>query len=211
MKINLVDQNTHMCAAWNRTFKTVYENDMDAINIYHGDFFDPETDAVVSPANSFGFMDGGLDYYISTTLGWHVQQRVQKEIVKNFNGELLVGQALSVLTHKSMDDDPPIKYVISAPTMRVPMILGTNTVNVYLATKAALIEAKKIGANTVTFSGMGTGVGQVPYSICAHQMRVAYDEVIGEENMFPLSWDQAQKMHRLLYGDISNKDLQKYM
>lgn len=34
---------------------------LDFVKIHRGPIFDVKCDAVVSPANSFGFMDGGID------------------------------------------------------------------------------------------------------------------------------------------------------
>jgi len=83
--------------------------------------------------------------------------------------------------------------------MRVPMILD-NSVNVYLATRAVFLLLKnesRIG--TVTISGMGTGVGRVPYNVCAKQMRKAYDDVILGLSKFPNGWEEAQSNHRNLF------------
>ena len=71
-------------------------------------------------------MDGGIDLLYSHRLGWHVQERLQKLIKEKYHGELLVGQAEIVET-----DNQQIPFVISAPTMRVPMILK-DSVNPYL-------------------------------------------------------------------------------
>ena len=42
--------------------------------ISEGDIFEggPEADAIVSPANSFGFMDGGIDMVYSRHFGWQM-------------------------------------------------------------------------------------------------------------------------------------------
>ena len=48
-----------------------------------GDITQIECDAMVSPANSFGFMDGGLDYALSERFGWDLEKRLQK-IIKDF-------------------------------------------------------------------------------------------------------------------------------
>ena len=45
--------------------------------ILTGNITELAVDAVVSPANSFGFMDGGIDLHYSTVFGWHVQERLQ--------------------------------------------------------------------------------------------------------------------------------------
>jgi hypothetical protein len=61
--------------------------------------------------------------------------------------------------------------------------------------------------NTVTISGLGTGVGRVEYDVCAKQMRQAYDDVwLGLYQPLP-TWWQTQKTHQELYTDTF-RDLQ---
>ncbi len=197
MKIQLVDRNKEMCEQW-----SYYFHDCSDVLIHCGEFFSLKTDCVVSPANSFGYMDGGLDLAISKKLGWQVQDKLQKQIQEKYFGELLIGQAELIET-----DNEEVPFCISAPTMRVPLIL-TNTVNVYLAAKAIfylLKKEKKI--NVITISGLGTGVGKVPFDICAKQMRQAYNDVWLNNYEFPNSWHQAQKQHQLLYTN-NYRDLQ---
>jgi O-acetyl-ADP-ribose deacetylase (regulator of RNase III) len=206
MQIILADLQTPVIAAWNTAFATAAD-----VRIHHGSIFEVDADALVSPANSFGFMDGGLDYLISEFFGWHVQERLQSVIRAKHHGELVVGAAEIVAT-----DHLHIPYVISAPTMRVPMILGRDTVNIYLATRAVLLLIKfgrfADGApiadvvKSVVFSGLGTGVGRVPPFICARQMRQAVEDV-NSASPFPESWGEAQRRHQLLYSD-GFRDLQ---
>lgn len=204
MLIQLVDRNPEMIAEWSKKFEGC-----DDVVIYLGDFFSPETDCIVSPANSFGFMDGGLDGVITRRLGRQTQINVQDHISKTPMNELLVGEAILVETGNA-----EIPYCISAPTMRVPMILD-GTPNVYLASKAIfnlLLDIKNVGLpiSKITMSGLGTGVGRVPFDICANQMKMAYDEVwLGHYGM-PKTWFEAQQRHQMLYHtDINNiRDLQ---
>lgn len=182
------------------------------VSVYHGSIFDVDADALVSPANSFGFMDGGLDYMISEFFGWHVQDHLQTIIKDKFHGEILVGAAEIVAT-----DHSKVPYVICAPTMRVPMILGSESVNAYLATRAALLLIKhgkfddgtpvREKVRSVVFPGMGTGVGQVPPEICARQMKQAINDV-NLHYEFPKSWRDAQIRHQLLYSE-DYRDLQR--
>jgi hypothetical protein len=51
--------------AWHKAFQGV-EN----VQIHQGSIFDVSADALVSPANSFGFMDGGIDAQYSQAFGW---------------------------------------------------------------------------------------------------------------------------------------------
>lgn len=197
MKIQLIDRSEEMCQQWRIQFK-----DCDDIVVHQGDFFSLKADCVVSPANSFGYMDGGLDLAISKKIGWQVSKKLQKQIQEKYFGELLVGQAELVET-----DFPEIPFCISAPTMRVPLILK-ETVNVYLASKAVFALLKKENRiETVTMSGLGTGVGKVPYDICAKQMKQAYDDVWLDKYVFPNTWHEAQTRHQLLYSN-QFRDLQ---
>jgi O-acetyl-ADP-ribose deacetylase (regulator of RNase III) len=197
VKLHLVDVNPAMVFAWEIAFRGV-----PAIEIFHGSIFDTDADAIVSPANSFGFMDGSLDLAISRYFGWHVQERLQALIREQHDGELLVGCAEVIETNHAA-----VPFVISAPTMRVPMYLGPQSVNPYLASRAALRAATRHGGiRAVAFSGMGTGVGQIPVDICARQMRQAYDDVFSVAR-FPESWVAAQVAHQHLFTD-SVRDIQ---
>lgn len=177
--------------------------DLPFVTVHRGSILDVRCDAVVSPANSFGFMDGGIDMFYSQCFGWGVQERLQRAIQTRHHGELLVGAAEIVETAH-----PDIPYLIAAPTMRVPMILR-DSVNPYLAARAVLLmirhgvfsEGTHAGepvadfVKTVAFPGLGTGVGQVGPVTCANQMREAIDTVILENVSFPSSWADASSQH----------------
>lgn len=60
--------------------------------------------------------------------------------------------------------------------MIVPMDIS-NTINVFLSTRASLQEAKEQKFDSVAISAMGLGVGKVDPEICAKQMFEAYKEV----------------------------------
>ena len=151
-----------------------------------------ECDAVVSPANSFGFMDGGLDYALSERFGWDLEQTLQKQIKELPEGELLVGRALILET-----GDRKIPYLISAPTMRIPTNFNIDTsINAYLAMKAVLINAVKDDRiNSVAIPGLCTGVGRMQPIIAARQMYQAYKEIILGEKMDFSDFGAAQKYH----------------
>jgi O-acetyl-ADP-ribose deacetylase (regulator of RNase III) len=44
-------------------------------------------DAIVSPANSFGLMDGGFDAALTKFFGGYLQSAVQERIIKEYSGE----------------------------------------------------------------------------------------------------------------------------
>lgn len=172
MKYILCDTNQELCKEWILAFK-----DVEDVAVISGSIFDLKVDALVSPANSFGFMDGGLDYLISENMGWDIEKNLQQKINDEYNGELLVGQACVIPTTHT------IPFVISAPTMRVPMFIDRKSINVYLASKAIFNCVNNWNAtneqqiNTVAIPGLGTGTGRVPYDICAKQMLKAYLDV----------------------------------
>ena len=172
-----------------------------------------DVDAVVSPANSFGFMDGGLDAHYLATFGPHVQHAARSAVLYRHDGELPVGVADIVSTgHQS------IPYLIIAPTMRVPMQLPPDTVNPYLAARAVLrlIERGKLpegpGAGTpvrdvvrrIAIPGLGTGVGRVAPDTCARQIQAALRWACGQITL-PQSWADASYDHQLLYTDTPGR------
>jgi O-acetyl-ADP-ribose deacetylase (regulator of RNase III) len=190
--------------------------DLSEVVVHRGSILDLDVDAVVSPANSFGFMDGGIDHRYSHHFGWDLQRRLQEQIQTRHYGELLVGAAEIVETGNMR-----IPFMIAAPTMRVPMILS-ETINPYLAARAALLlikhgtftvgslagEPVAAAVTSIAFPGLGTGVGRVDVNVCAKQVRAAIEEVVLAKHTFPHSWQHAQERHQLLYADRT-RDLQR--
>jgi O-acetyl-ADP-ribose deacetylase (regulator of RNase III) len=187
-----------LAVAWRRECGS-----LEGVEMHFGSIFDVQCDALVSPANSFGFMDGGIDALYTDRFGWEVQARLQRRIASRHHGELLVGAAEIIET-----GHPPTPFLIAAPTMRVPMVLGSRTVNPYLATRAVLLlvehgsfsDGSRIADRvcSIAFPGMGTGVGRVPAAVCARQMRKAIEE-LRSGFTFPDSWAEASERHQLLY------------
>ena len=121
-----------------------------AIIIERGDLTQIDCDAIVNPANSFGYMGGGVAGAIKRIGGYDIE----KEAVSK--APIDVGRAVAT-TAGSL----PCKYVIHAPTMKQPaMKIGVE--NVKLATKAALELGVELNLKSIAIPGMGTGVGRVP-------------------------------------------------
>src|SRR5215470_5132076 len=87
-KILLVDRLQLLVDRWKEQF-----SDCPAVDALSGDYFQRPADAIVSPANSFGIMDGGLDLAIRDQLGFLVESKVQELIDAKYHGELPVGCA----------------------------------------------------------------------------------------------------------------------
>jgi O-acetyl-ADP-ribose deacetylase (regulator of RNase III) len=172
LRILLRDRNEGLAVAWREHFRGI-----DAVEASTGDIFGVQADAIVSPANSFGFMDGGIDFAYSEYFGWDLGERLQALLRAEYDGELPVGQAVIVPTNHAT-----IRYLVSAPTMRIPMPVA-DTLNAYLAFRAALgavrdFNAANAGAiRSLMCPGLATAIGRMPYDRCARQMRVAYDNI----------------------------------
>ena len=180
------------------------------VSVYEGSILDLACDAIISPANSFGFMDGGIDQTYTAHFGEEVQTRVRENILYQHQGELLVGAATIVPT-----GNPHIPHLIAAPTMRVPMWLGEETVNPYLATRAVMLlvregrftsgphigEPVKDHVKRLALPGMGTGVGGVPFAISARQMVRAIAQFRDGPYRLPTSWAEASEDHIRLYSE----------
>lgn len=170
LQIKLVYIEEELGNAWINDFA-----DCPNVTILKDNILETECDAIVSPANSFGFMDGGLDLHISEKFGWHLQDELQAKIANLDEKELLIGKSITLAT-----GNEKIPYLISAPTMRVPMSFNIATsVNAYLAMKAILIACKNNETiKTVAIPGLATGCGRMPFHIASNQMFLAYDEII---------------------------------
>lgn len=169
-KIILVDVQKELCEHWTEFFQGRSE-----IDIHNGYFQEvKEYDCLVSPANSFGLMDGGIDLAIRNYFGMKIQYNVQRIIQKDYYGEQPVGTSIIVDTEH--EEHP---FLAHTPTMRVPIDIS-KTDNVYNAMFAMLRaianfnKTSKFRINTVLCPGLGTATGRVPLKEAARQMFVAY-------------------------------------
>lgn len=168
IEIHLCALDPAMAEAWSRHFGSKA-----GVTIHEDDILTRRADAILSPANSFGFMDGGIDLAYSHFFGWDLQDQLQERLRREYAGELPVGGAVIVSTHHRT-----IPYLVSAPTMRVPGNIA-DTVNVYLAFRAALLAAKAFKEiKSLLSPALGTGVGSMPIERAARQMYAAYAEVV---------------------------------
>jgi O-acetyl-ADP-ribose deacetylase (regulator of RNase III) len=163
----------------------------DFVTVTRQDIMSIDAEALVSPANSFGFMTGGIDLHYRNYLGQSIEDDLRRDIDLNFCHELLVGQATSVkvfnppqlLKVRTLETLVKYKYMIAAPTMRVPENVS-HTINAYLATKAALIEASRIKVSSIVFPGLGTGTGGMLPEDCAKQVNAAINYVLVEKRIY---------------------------
>jgi O-acetyl-ADP-ribose deacetylase (regulator of RNase III) len=180
-KVFLRDVSPELVKFWKKYFRCL------DVDISQGDIFDIKADAIVSPANSFGFMDGGIDLAYRNKFGLPIEKLVQKTIKARYYDELPVGQALAIPTRNK-----DIPNLIVAPTMRIPMVVD-NTLNPYYAFRAALLTAKEHSITSLLCPGLGTGAGKACPEMVARQMFVAYFNVVLE--IGPVKFEHIQKQN----------------
>jgi O-acetyl-ADP-ribose deacetylase (regulator of RNase III) len=166
LRLILIDLEPGIVREWERWFARFPE-----VEILEGDLTEAAADAYVSPANSYGWMDGGIDRALRERFAaGDIERRVQ-EAIAEVGGRLPVGMAMVVETG---DDETP--YLISAPTMETPSDVS-HTDHAYRAMKAlleAIQEYSEVGS--VAIPGLCTGVGCMSAADSARQMSAAYAE-----------------------------------
>src|SRR5580704_13695059 len=110
MELHLVDRSPDLVREWQRAFREFPE-----VIIEIGDILQLAHTALVSPANSYGYMNGGIDLAYRTFFGIEIERAVQTKITQEVGPYLPVGQAILVETGHAR-----IPYLISAPTMFLP-------------------------------------------------------------------------------------------
>ncbi|CAB9515728.1 Macro domain [Seminavis robusta] len=185
--------NQSLRDAWAKTF-----SDIDGVNVAeNGDLFQNPATALVSPANSYGYMDGGIDAFFTPALGYDVEEQLQNKMSELGRYKTEIGDALLLPVIQSSNDNKVYwDYWISAPTMVTPMVLKKKSRNAYLAFRAVLRVVQKHNQTagekhqtpitSVGVPGLGTGIGAMDPMESARHMREAYDEVIlGKEPQEP--------------------------
>ena len=169
-KLYLIDSKTELCDKWKQVFSSYPE-----VEVLQGDYFQQSADAIVSPANSFGIMDGGLDLAIRNELGFQIETDIQEVILNKYHGEMPIGSAEIINTSHNK-----WSYLIAAPTMRIPENIAF-TLNAYISFRAILIAINNFNESkpnrpitSLVCSGLGTGIGSLEPVKCAAQMRAAY-------------------------------------
>jgi O-acetyl-ADP-ribose deacetylase (regulator of RNase III) len=166
MRLHLVDADEKVATALREAFRHYPE-----VAVEHGDLLAVAWNTVVSPANAYGFMDGGIDAVFRRFFGAVVEDRVRAAIGERPEGFLPIGASLVVQTWNQR-----IPYLIVAPTMLAPEPIDNQ--NCYRAMRAVLRIAaiqEDVG-RAVYCPGLGTGIGRVPPADAAQEMAQAYSD-----------------------------------
>ncbi|MBU6283857.1 macro domain-containing protein, partial [bacterium] len=171
VKVSLVDVNPKMVAAWREVFE-----DNPEVSIHQGSMLAQAVSAWVTPTNTRGSMDQGLDGLVRQHLGPAIQTRVQQAIATQFRGQLPVGCATCVET-----GCPQPRFLISTPSFASAAETVSDGLTVALAGAAALqaaeMQNRRVPGSIVTLAlpGLGANTGRLPVETCADLFWTAYD------------------------------------
>lgn len=131
--------------------------------------------AFVSPANSLGFMDGGIDDVLRQMFPW--AEVGVRTLIREFGYTTRRGRPylpIGTACSQMVGSDTAL---ISAPTMFLPQDVS-QTRNAYWAMMAALVAAAKLpdDIHTIVVPSLCCGWGRMLPSVAASQMRAAYDD-----------------------------------
>lgn len=180
-------------------YKDLFGDEMkDIFTFMVGDVREVQADVYISPANSFGFMDGGIDLLYAKMFP---EAPCYLRKLRGQGFELLVGQAMWLKT----DSNPHhhgymAERLMMVPTMRLPNTYLPGTVNVYLAAKALFALAND-PIISYAIPGLGTACGGLSAKVSAKQVRHAYNEVVLRQTpQFP-HWTVAKAYEKYLASD----------
>lgn len=155
-----------------------------------------ENTAFVSPANSLGFMDGGIDLAYSRVMFPGVEARVKARIRRlgmctslgryyNRIGSAVVVPCIDQLNPDPQNPSKPQSALISAPTMFLPHDVS-GTQNAYHAMMASLCAFAKYrethpDMQTLVCPALCTGYGKMPPALAAKQMHDAYVDFVAKK------------------------------
>jgi O-acetyl-ADP-ribose deacetylase (regulator of RNase III) len=229
MRLTLVDnQGTLATAAaecgWASEIEVLQHTDVRDVPLAAGTAF-------VSPANSLGFMDGGIDFVYSRLMFPQLEPCVKRAIADDAASTagtstagtstagphgcavsrlgrpyLPVGRALVVPAPGA-----PGVSVVVAPTMLMPQdVRGTR--NAYYAMRAACTAARAAGGVTrLVTPGLCTGCGMVPAIEAVTDMRDAYHDFLLEgteqDRPWPATHDQIMQEQPHWYENTEFVDI----
>ncbi|TBU22315.1 macro domain-like protein [Dichomitus squalens] len=201
VKFILFDISPKLVSAWNESFPNLVSKDvLENITIKGASLEDLNMpfDTVVSPANSFGRLDGSFDQVLSDWIAPEddndaLTHAAQAVLYARWRGYAPAGTCTLVPLGKTKcaNNKLGVRHVALCPTMRIPESVRWHKEVVYNCVWSLLVEidnhneaiaedsegAARRGLReieTVAMTGLATGVGRVPVDMCARQMALAF-------------------------------------
>lgn len=197
MKIYLLDIDKSMTDEWEKEFGNDYGIEIVNDNFKHFMDTHEDIDGIVSPANSFGIMDGGYDKAIINYLGENAQTNVYTILDLLFDGYQPIGTSCPISFYKYT--------ILHTPTMRYPEEIIDKRV-IFDCMYNCLVCAKKANLKSIVIPAFGACTGKVPRSTVAKLMHLAYDVFINQEAC--CSWRAVNNirdsLNKILDEDINN-------
>ena len=134
-----------------------------------------DIDAVVSPANTKGIMNGGYDAVLRRYFGVGIEYKVRQYFEKF---KLDVGEAIAVKTFHSK-----VEWLIVTPTVSVKGegLSGHASVSYSCAYNAVKVAHEK-GVQYLGMTGLGSGVGGLDRRVSAKQQVQGIEDALNQIN-----------------------------
>ncbi|KAI1788300.1 macro domain-like protein [Ganoderma leucocontextum] len=201
VKFVLFDIYDDLVTAWQHSFQALVPPEaLEHITIKGASLDDLNVsfDTIVSPANSFGRLDGSFDQVLSDYIAPEsdndaLTHTAQAALYKRWRGYAPAGTCTLIpLAHTPCEHNKlRVRYVALCPTMRTPENVTWHKEVVYNCVWSLLVaidshnaeiaadpeKAAREGASpieTVVMTGLATGVGAVSPEMCAKQMARAF-------------------------------------
>lgn len=165
MRLHFMDVNPAVTEALAEAFRAHPE-----VEVACDDILRVARHCVVSPANSQGFMDGGIDSAYLAFFGLALQERVLDAIARRPEGFLPVGASVAVATGHAN-----IPFLIVAPTMETPEEVPASHAGRALRAVLREVDRNPRLAEDVYCPGLTTHVGCVSPVEAAESMAAAYE------------------------------------
>lgn len=197
MKYIFFDNNSEIIDEFKK-YSLEYEELFEDCIYIEGDILDIIEDynnyILVSPANSFGSMKGGIDKIINKYIFKNIEDKVMKKIEDEYKDNKFpykyyfdgmnikdrpymdVGKSFIIKADKN-------NYLAVVPTMTYPQIVN-NTNNAYIAMKSLVntIQQNKIDTKYVLIPGFCGGIGEMDAKMISKQMLNALIEFYNSKN-----------------------------
>jgi O-acetyl-ADP-ribose deacetylase (regulator of RNase III) len=187
---------------------------------------DIKFDCVVSPANSYGLLDGGFDDAISRAFSpaheyYALTRHVQAELYKTYRGFAPPGSCMMISIPKEYAEQSKLtdrwgcRWLALCPTMRTPDVVDWDREIVYdcvwsllcaldrhnqVANAASDPEVRGSVINTILMTPLATGVGRISGEKWANQLVLALNHYISAiekpAEWSSLEWDQAADLSK---------------
>lgn len=217
----LCDPKNDLCKKWVQSINSLLIPEQRShFTIHNGVLSDIKEsfDCIVSPANSYGKLDGAMDLVISKMFCLEnydaVVNHCQEYLYSIYNGFQPTGTALLIPMHPFSGNIYKCKWIMHCPTMRTPSNCTWNKEVVYNCMWSLLCELwrqntvkSKNEIKTVFITGLGTGIGNFPSETCAQQMILAYKHFLSNLSKTEkcTSWQEIKNLGLDIDGTCRNR------